>query len=82
MKSNQVEMSTLPETNVALENSPPQQESSIPTIHFQGRKNLVSGRVFPTDSVGLRTSTVFFRGDYFGGDQIDPKLDSDVKAMF
>ncbi len=25
---------TLPETNIAPENRPPQQESSIPTIHF------------------------------------------------
>ncbi len=29
---------TLPETNVAPENRPSQWESSIPTIHFQGRK--------------------------------------------
>ncbi len=27
---------TLPETNVAPENKPPQSESSIPTIHLQG----------------------------------------------
>ena len=34
---------TLPETNIASENSTPQQESSIPTIHFLGAKMLVSG---------------------------------------
>ncbi len=27
---------TLPETNIAPENSPSQKETSIPTIHFQG----------------------------------------------
>ena len=32
--------STLPETNIAP-------ETSIPTIHFQGRKLLVSGRINP-----------------------------------
>ena len=30
--------STLPETNVAPETRPCQNETSIPTIHFQGRK--------------------------------------------
>ncbi len=30
------EQITLPETNIAPENRPPQQESSLPTIHFQG----------------------------------------------
>ena len=28
---------TLPETNIAPENRPSQKETSIPTIHFQGR---------------------------------------------
>ncbi len=27
---------TLPETNIAPENRPSQEETSIPTIHFQG----------------------------------------------
>ena len=27
---------TLPETNIAPENKPPQKETSTPTIHFQG----------------------------------------------
>ena len=35
---------TLPETNIAPENRPSQKETSIPTIHFQGRK-AVSFRV-------------------------------------
>ena len=30
-------LSTLPETNIAPENRPSQKESSLPTIHFQGR---------------------------------------------
>ena len=36
---------TLPETNIAPENRPSQKETSIPTIHFQGRWLLVSGMV-------------------------------------
>ena len=36
---------TLPQTNIARENRPSQKETSIPTIHFQGRLLLVSGRV-------------------------------------
>ena len=36
---------TLPETNIAPENGPSQRETSIPTIHFQGRLLLVLGRV-------------------------------------
>ena len=30
-------LTTLPETNIAPENRPSQQEMNIPTIHFQGR---------------------------------------------
>ena len=32
----EISSSTLPETNIAPENKPSQEESSIPTIHFQG----------------------------------------------
>ena len=35
---------TLPKTNIAPENRPSQKETSIPTIHFQVREMLVSGR--------------------------------------
>ncbi len=31
-----VEHDTLPETNIAPEDRPPQKESSLPTINFQG----------------------------------------------
>ena len=38
---------TLPETNIAPASSPSQKETNrIPTIHFQGRLLLVSGRVY------------------------------------
>ena len=32
-----ISVGTLPETNIAPENRPSQKETSIPTIHFQGR---------------------------------------------
>ena len=40
-----VDRRTLPETKIAPENGPSQKETSIPTIHFQVQRTLVSGRV-------------------------------------
>ena len=50
---------TLPETDIAPENRPSQKKTILPTIHFQGRLLLVSGRVpaFVWES-GLTTSDI------------------------
>ena len=50
---------TLPETNMALENRPSQKESSLPTIHFQGRTvSFREGKYLPQES------TIIFSDDW------------------
>ncbi len=37
---------TLPKTNIAPENGPPQKENHVPTIHFQGHVSFREGTCF------------------------------------